>query len=161
VSEIRDAEPNTTIETLGLTIELKNFTVYKGAGNVHSIQWEQCVPEYSALRMDVAIDQGGSIYHAALWIRLYTLHGVVSTPSIITTPTGDIYVHMSHTASMYDSLVEALMDREVLPEDLIVTVEIIPMAYLVWAGVTLLSIGVAMPLIKELVKPISEKAGTK
>lgn len=159
-SEVRDVKPNTTIETLGLRMELKNFTVYIGTGNVHSIQWGRCVPEYSALKMDVVIDYEGRIYDAALWIRLYTLYGIVSKPLIITTQTGDIYVHMSHTESMYDSLVQALMGTPVLPEDLIVTVEIIPMVYLVWTGIALLSIGVSIPLIKELVRPARKKAGT-
>jgi cytochrome c biogenesis factor len=61
---------------------------------------------------------------------------------------------------MYNALVQALFfNREVPPEDLIVTVEIIPMVYLVWIGVTLLSIGMAIPLIKELVRPTRKKAG--
>ncbi len=151
------AKPNTTIEKLGLRIELTNFTVYTGTGNVHSMGLERCVPEYSALRMDVAIEQGGSVYHTALWIRYYTLYGIVSPPSIITTWTGDIYVRMLHTKSMSDSLVQALTGKEVLPEDLIVTIETNPMVYLVWAGVTLLSIGAAMPLIKEVVRPVRKK----
>ena len=144
------AKPNTTIETLGLRIELKNFTVYTGTGNVHSTQLRRCIPEYSALKIDVAIEQGGNIYHESLWVRLYTIYGIVSTPSIITTGTGDIYIHMHHTESIYNSLVQALMDTETLPKDLIVNVERIPMVYLVWGGVTLLSLGMAIPLIKEL-----------
>jgi len=154
------ANPNTTIKTLGLKMELKNFTVYTGTGNVHSTQLGRCVPEYSALRMDVAIEQGGSVYHRALWIRLYTIYGIAHTPLIIATWTGDVYIHMHHTESMYNALVQALMGEEVPPEDLIVSVERIPMVYLVWAGVTLLSIGMAIPLIKELVRSVRKKAGT-
>ncbi len=154
------AKPNTPIETLGLRIELKNFTVYTGTGNVHSTQLERCVPEYSALRMDVEIEQGGSVYRRALWIRLYTLYGIACMPLIIATWTGDMYIHMHHTESMYNSLVRALMGEEVFPEDLIVSVERIPMVYLVWAGVTLLSLGMAIPLIKEIVRPVRKKADT-
>ena len=157
VSYIPSAKPNTTVETLGLKIELKNFTVYTGTGQVHSTQ---IIPEYSALRMDVAIQRGGSVYYGALWIRLYTLHGVVSTPLIITTMTGDIYVHMHETESLYDSLVQALLDTEVLPEDLIITVEIVPMVHFVWAGVALMCIGMAASLIRELMKPAAKKADT-
>ncbi|NIQ07187.1 MAG: hypothetical protein GWO20_16100, partial [Candidatus Korarchaeota archaeon] len=152
-------EPSTTIETLGLRLELKNFTVYTGTGNVHSMEWARCVPEYSALRIDVVIEKGGNTYHADLWIRYYTLYGIACTPLIITTSTGDLYIHMHHTESMYNTLVQALMGKEVLPEDLIVTVEIIPMVYLVWAGATLLSIGMAMPLIKEILRPVGKKSG--
>jgi len=153
-------KPNTTIETLGLRIELKNFTVYNGTGNVHSLELQSCVPEYSALKMDVVIEQGGNIYEKALWIRRYTLYGIVSPPLIITTWAGDIYVRMLPTASIGNALWQALMRIEVTPEDLIVTVEISSMIYLVWTGTTLLSIGMAVPLIKELVRPIRKEAGT-
>ncbi len=105
------------------------------------------------------IEKGGNTYHADLWIRYYTLYGIACTPLIITTSTGDLYIHMHHTESMYNTLVQALMGKEVLPEDLIVTVEIIPMVYLVWAGATLLSIGMAMPLIKEILRPVGKKSG--
>jgi cytochrome c biogenesis factor len=158
------AEPNSTIETLGVIVHLKNFTVYNGTGNVHlymnGMSAGRCYREYSALKLDVTIEYGGNVYHEALWIRLYTAYGIVCTPLIINTPTGDLYIHMHHTESMYNALVQALFfNREVPPEDLIVTVEIIPMVYLVWIGVTLLSIGMAIPLIKELVRPTRKKAG--
>ncbi len=157
------AEPNRTIETLGLTLQLKNFTVFPGVGNVHvsGPLGAQCYNEHSAVKMDVDIEYGGNVYHEALWVRLYTAYGIACTPSIITAPIGDIYVHMHHTESMYDSLFQALMGGgEVQPQDLIITVEIVPMVYLVWAGVTLMSIGMAIPLIKELVRPLHKKAGT-
>ncbi len=154
------AKPNTTIETLGLTIELKNFTVHNGTGNVHSMDFGRCIPEHSALKMDVTIKQAGNIYHGALWIRYYPVYGIVSGPSIIGTSTGDIYIRMHHTESMYNSLVQALGGEKVLPEDLVVSVERIPMVHLVWAGVTLLSIGMAMPLIKEIVRPMPKKASS-
>lgn len=152
-------KPNTTIETLGLRIELKNFTVYNGTGNVHSMEMRRCVPEYSALKMDVTIEQGERTYDAALWIRYYTLYGVVSTPLIITTWRGDIYIRMLHTESMNNALEQALMGEKVLPQDLIVTLEIKPVVYLVWGGVALMSIGMATPLIKELAMPIRKELG--
>lgn len=64
---------------------------------------------------------------------------------------------MHPTESMYGALEQALVGREVLPEDLTVTVERIPMVYLVWAGITLMSVGIAVPLVKELVRPIRKK----
>jgi len=162
VSEIPDVKPNTTVETLGLSMELKDFTVFNGTGSVYHTQLGR-VPEYSALKMDVAIKEGASIYYGALWIRLYTLllpRGVVSTPLIITTWTGNIYVHIRETESIYNALIQALAGAEAVPEDLIVTVEIIPMVHFVWVGVALMSIGMALPFVKELVRPIRRKAGT-
>jgi cytochrome c-type biogenesis protein CcmF len=148
--------PNTTINTLGVRMELKNFTVYTGTGRVHLYKAEvpggECYPEYSALKMDVTIEYGGNTYHESLWIRLYTAYGIVCTPLIIPTWTGDLYIHMHHTESIHNTLVSALMGQETYPEDLIVTVEIIPMVHLVWAGIMLLGIGMTLPLIKEIVR---------
>ncbi len=107
--------------------------------------------------MDVVVEQGGSVYHRALWIRRYTLHGYVSMPLIITTWTGDIYLRMLQTGSIDTATLQALLGQEVLPDDLKVAVELNPMIHLVWAGVALLSIGVAIPLVKELVKPFRQK----
>jgi len=152
------ATPNTPVGTLGLTIELKNFTVHKGTGNVHSIEIGACVPEYSALSMDVLIKEGNSVYYGTLWIRLYTInYRIMSTPLIISTLSGDLYIHMHHTNSMYTSLLNALMYREVQPTDLILTVEKIPLVYLVWAGVILMSLGMAIPLIKEILRRPAKK----
>jgi hypothetical protein len=156
-SIIQDAKPNTSLEALGLGIQLKNFTIYNGTGSVYSDVAGRNIPEHSALRMDVVIEQGDNTYHRALWIRLYTLSGVVSTPMIITTWAGDMYIHMHQTESMYDSLVQALIDRAVMPEDLILVVEVIPMVYLVWAGVALICTGMALPLVKELAKTVRQK----
>lgn len=136
VNEIRDARSYTRIETLGLAIDLKNFTVYTGRGRVYSMQWGLYVPEYSSLKMDITIEQGGRFYDSALWIHYYTLHGVVSTPLIVTTPTGDIYLRMLHTESMTNSLLNALDGKQVIPEDLTLSVEVNPtrISCVGWSG---------------------------
>jgi cytochrome c-type biogenesis protein CcmF len=155
LSEIPTAEPNTTVEALGLQLGLKNFTIHTGTGNVLSPYGP--VPEHSALSMNVEVKQGGTVHHGTLWIRLYSLHDVVSTPLILHTWTGDIYVHMHPTESLYNSLVQALLDTQVSPEDVALTVEIIPMVHLVWAGVALMSAAAAMSLAKELVTRIRKR----
>lgn len=149
--------PNTTVETLGLKVELKNFTVHTGTGNVHSLQAGACVPEYSALSIDVSVKEGNSVYYGTLWVRLYTIYGFVGTPLIIRTWSGDLYIHMQHTNSMSDSLLGALMNMEMQPTDLILTVERIPSIQLVWAGVTLMSLGMAIPLMREILRRPAKK----
>lgn len=149
------AKPNSTIETLGVTMQLKNFTVYNGTGRVHLFEETlggRCYPEYSAIKIDVTIEYGGNTYHKDLWIRYYTAYGIVCMPLIISTQTGDLYIHMHHTESIQNTLWHALYGETVLPTDLIVSVEIIPMVYLVWAGIVMLGVGMAMPLAYGLVK---------
>ncbi len=147
-SGIVSARPNTTVEQLGLEIELKNFTIIKGVGSVYSIQWNQYVPEYSALKLDIVVKQGNMVYEEALWIRRFTISGVVSPPLIIATWTGDIYLRLLNTESIDNALWLALNDVEVQPEDLMITVDINPMVHLVWAGSGLMALGMTLSLAK-------------
>ncbi len=151
------AKPNSALDTLGLSIDVRNFTIYAGSGSVYSPEFDEVIPESSALKLDVDVRQGSRVYGESLWIRLYMNYGVVSTPLIIHTETGDIYLHLGLTESMYNALLQALIGEEIPPEDLIMTVETVPMIYLVWAGVALLSIGIALQLVKEITRPRSEK----
>ncbi len=135
-------QPESTVQTLGLKIAIKNFTIIKGTGNVHSLEWQTCVPEYAALKLDITIEQGSQVIETALWIRRYTLYGIVSPTLIISSWDGDLYIRLLHTESIANSLQEALMNREIYPQDLIVTVEKSPLIYLIWGGVTLMTIGI-------------------
>jgi cytochrome c-type biogenesis protein CcmF len=152
-------KPGTKIDTLGLRLELKNFTVYTGTGNVHL--GTRCYPEYSAIKIDVEIKQGSNVYRGAFWIYLYTAYGIVSKPLIISTLEGDIYAHAYHTNSTYNTLVHALMNMRVMPKDLIIIVEKIPFVHLVWIGVAMLSIGMGASLIREIVETFHKRQKTK
>jgi cytochrome c-type biogenesis protein CcmF len=152
------AKPNSTIETLGTRIELNDFTINNGTGSVYSPQHQFIVPEHSALKMDVTIrEEGGKVYQGALWLYLYANHGIVSKPSIISTPTKDIYVHMQYTLSTYNSLLYALMGQKVQPEDFIIVVKRVPLVWLVWAGIVLLGLGMAILLVGEFVNTGDKK----
>lgn len=145
-------QPNTTFETLGLKIELGNFTVVLGTGNAYSLVPAGSLPEYSALKMDLTIHEGGNIYQTAVWVRYYTMYGIVSEPLIINTLTGDLYIRILQTQSMSNSLGAAAANIVVQPVDLIITVDKNPLIQFVWGGVALMAFGIAMPLIKELVR---------
>jgi cytochrome c biogenesis factor len=67
----------------------------------------------------------------------------VLQPLIITTETGDIYVHFGYTESLYNALVQALSGHDVTPDELAITVQTSPMVYLVWTGVALMLIGIS------------------
>jgi cytochrome c-type biogenesis protein CcmF len=132
------ATPDSVIESLGMQIALNDFTVYPGTGSVYSIKAGHffTLPEYSALKMNVAIEgEGGKVHHL-----------------IISTPAGDVYVSMHHTNSCYNSLFYALMGEVVQAEDFIIVVKRIPLIWLVWAGIVLLGLGMTILLSGELLK---------
>jgi cytochrome c biogenesis factor len=147
------AKPNSVIEVLETRIELNDFTIYTGVGSVYYAQHSFVGPEYSALKMDIAIEEGGNVHYEPLWLYYYPIHGIVSEPLIISTPTRDIYISMHQTSSSYNSLFRALMGEEVQPEDFVIVVKRVPLIWLVWTGIILMGIGMAVVLFDELLRP--------
>jgi len=143
------AKPNSTIEALGMEIELNDFILSTSTGSVYSAQHHFMLPEYSALKMDVSIKDAGDVHPGAMRVNYYSNHGAVSEPLIISTLTGDIYVYMQSTKSSSDSLLYALMGQKFQPEDFIVSVKRIPLIGLVWTGILLLGLGMAVLLVGE------------
>ncbi len=143
---------DSVIESLGMQISLNDFTVYPGTGSVYYPQHSSVGPEHSALKMNVALEDGGDVHHESLWMYYYTNHGVVSKPLIISTLAGDVYVSMHPTNSSFNSMFYALMGQEVQPEDSIIVVKRVPLIWLVWFGIILLGIGMVILLCGELLK---------
>ena len=146
------AKPDSVIESLGMQIELNNFTVYPGIGSIYYPQHFFVGPEYSALKMNVAIKESGNAHHESLWMYYYTNHGVVSEPLIISTLAGDVYISMHPTDSSFNSMFYALMGQEVQPEDSVIVVKRVPLIWLVWLGIILMGIGMVILLFGELRK---------
>ena len=142
-----NAVPNTTLETLELNVKLGNFTVYGGTGRVYAPQIEAVTPEFTSLRLDVEVLQGGKTYRGVLWNYLYINYGFVSNPLVIATETGDIYLHLETTQSVEEALTQAFSGELNAPQDLTITVEKVPLVYLVWMGIALLCIGIALVLV--------------
>ncbi|MGB3458125.1 MAG: cytochrome c biogenesis protein CcsA [Halobacteriota archaeon] len=144
------AEPNSTIDILGTQMEFGNFTIYTGMGRVYYPQHLFVGPEYSALKVDALIKEGGDVHQGVLWMYHYANHGIVSEPLIISTLAGDLYVSMHPTVSSYNSSFYAIMGVEVQPEDFVVKVKKIPLIWVLWFGIVLMSIGMVVLLVGEL-----------
>lgn len=158
-SIVSEVKPDTTLETLGLKIHLLNFSVYNATGQVYSPQIGMTVPEYSALKLEVEVFDGIITHHEELWARLYINYGIVLEPTAVTTLTGDAYLHMDYSQAIYNSLLQAFMGNQITPENVTLIVQTTPLIYLVWAGPALMSIGMALPLIKDAVGSTVEKEG--
>ncbi len=141
--------PNSTKDILGAEMEFGNFTIYTGMGRVYYPQHGFVGPEYSALKMDVLIKEGGDIHQGALWMYRYANQGIVSEPLIISTPAGDLYASMHPTVSSYDSTLYALRGEAVQPEDVSIAIKRIPLIWLIWLGIVLMSIGMVILLVGE------------
>jgi cytochrome c-type biogenesis protein CcmF len=144
------ATPNSTKDIFGTQMEFGNFTIYTGMGRVYYPKHGFVGPEYSALKMDVTIREGGDIHQGALWMYRYANQGIVSEPLIISTPAGDIYASMHPTVSSYNSSLYAIMGEEIQPEDFSIAIKRIPLIWLLWFGIVLMSFGMVILLLGEL-----------
>jgi cytochrome c-type biogenesis protein CcmF len=128
----------------GVTIETGVFTVSNSQSNVYNEELGAVIPEYSSVSGDITIQYLGKTYHNSLSASFYPNYGLVIRPLIITTETGDVYLHLSYTDELYDSLTQTLMENIVTPESVAVTVQISPLIYLVWTGVALMIVSISL-----------------
>jgi c-type cytochrome biogenesis protein CcmF len=128
----------------GVTIETGVFTASNSSSTVYNEELDVVVPEYSSVTGDVTIQYLGKTYHSSLSASFYPNYGLVIRPSIKSTESGDVYLHLAYTAELYDSLVQTLTGNNVAPESVAVTVQISPLIYLVWTGVALMVFGISL-----------------
>jgi cytochrome c-type biogenesis protein CcmF len=133
-----------------VTIETGVFTASNSQSNVYNAELIAVVPECSSVKSDVTIQYLGRTYHGSLSASFYPNYGLVIRPLVISTETGDVYLHLAYTDELYDSLTQTLRGDNVAPERVDVTVQISPLIYLVWAGVALVVFGISLQSIVDL-----------
>jgi cytochrome c biogenesis factor len=144
---ITDVKPGTPIEGLGVRLEISNFTISNSQSSVYTEQLNTSVPECSTISSDITVHYLGKTYQRSLHASFYPNYGLVIRPLILTTETGDVYLHFDYTDSIYDSLTQELIGNNVLPESVAVTVQTSPLIYLVWAGVALMVVSISLQLV--------------
>jgi cytochrome c biogenesis factor len=149
---ITDVKPHTPVEALGVRLEIGNFTVSNSQSNVYSEQVDDAVSEYSSVSSDVTIQYLGKTYQKNLCASFYPNYGLAIRPLIITTETGDVYLHFDYSDAMYESLTQVFMGNTVVPENVNVTVQTSPLIYLVWAGTALMVVSISLQAAADLAK---------
>jgi cytochrome c biogenesis factor len=141
---ITDVKPSTPVEGVGVRLEISNFTVSNSQSSVYTEQVNASVPECSTINSDITIHYLGKTYQESLSASFYPNYGLVLRPLILTTETGDVYLHLDYTDSLYESLTQSLIGNNVLPESVVVTVQTSPFIYLVWGGVALMVFSISL-----------------
>jgi cytochrome c biogenesis factor len=147
---VADVKLNTPIEVLQTELQIGNFRSGNSAGVIYSEQLGSIIPEYSFAEFDVRVLYLGRTYTGSLWAGFYPNYGLVLRPLILTTETGDIYLHLEYTDSLYNGLIQTLSGETTNLESVTVTVQTNPLVYLVWAGIALMILGISMQLIADL-----------
>jgi cytochrome c-type biogenesis protein CcmF len=159
-STIMDVKLNEQVEALQTKLQITNFTANNSTVTVYNEQLDAIVPEYSYVNFDVMVQYLGKTYEGSLWAGFYPNYGLVLRPLIIATETGDIYMHLEYTDSLYDVLVQTLAGNATIPKNIAVTVQTSPLVYLVWAGMALMVIGVSFQSIVNSIPKKETRAKT-
>jgi len=149
-STLTNIKMKTPAEAMQIEVELTDILLLNSSALVYNEQLHEIISEYSTLIVDVTIQQFGKTFRGSLSASFYPNYGLVLRPLIITTETGDIYVHLEYTESLYNALVQALNGNSIIPVDISITLQTNPMIYLVWAGVTLMIIGIFVEFVGDL-----------
>jgi cytochrome c biogenesis factor len=147
---ITDVKPGTPVESLGVRLEIGNFTVSNSHSNVYNEKLTAVVPESSSINGNITIQYLGKTYHGSLSASFYPNYGLIIRPLIVSTETGDVYLHFDYTNELYDSLTQKLTGNTVTPESVTVTAQISPLIYLVWTGVALIIISISLQAVVDL-----------
>ena len=117
---------------------------------IYNSQANAVIPEYSIIKANVTMRDSERTYQGSLSASLYPNYGLVIKPLIITTETGDIYVHIEFTDSLYNTLLQASSGNSFAPNELAISVQSNPMIYLVWVGVILMAIAILIQFADDL-----------
>jgi cytochrome c biogenesis factor len=148
-SQFSSLTSGSNINVMGTQIQFQNFTVYQGTGN---IQFQDGLyPEKSSLKIDLTLNNSGTLYDSTIWVELYPGYGIFSKPTIIRTATEDMYLHIEETDSISNCLTNSLFNQSNPPEDFDFTFETLPFINILWSGVGMMAVGTSILLTAEFV----------
>jgi cytochrome c biogenesis factor len=115
---------------------------------VSDVLTNELIPEYTGFFIPITVTRDGLSYTKDVFILLYSLHGIVSRPTVIRAPGYDVYLVLDQTSSIYRALSHQLQGIPFVPNEFIVSVLYFPFMNLIWLGTILLCIGVLYPITK-------------
>ena len=150
-----------TTQALGTSIVLRNWSTMPGEGKVYSSEFNTTFFEHSSATVDVDIYDGESVYRESTQMFLYTNAGALAVPLLVHTLKGDFYLHLNIDDAIYNSLLQGLMGVEpTVPQGVSLTVSRVPFVYLLWAGVSIMCIGITLAAAGYLKKNDAEESTT-
>jgi cytochrome c biogenesis factor len=147
---IDNVKANTLTSAMQYDIQLSDLTTNQSLTQVYSEKTANIVPEYAILSAHVIVHYGAETYDGTLVASVYPNYGVMLRPLIISTVSGDIYLHFEYTDTLYNALVSTYNGSPMVPDAVSVTLQNNPVIYLVWAGVALMCFSIAIQFVDNL-----------
>ena len=149
------AAPGTTVDLGDIKLDFGQFTIIEPFGEVLvQSNPQQIGDEAAGLSIPVTVRRGSSQSTKEVYIMLYTLHGIVSRPTVIRTAGYDVYLVLHQSQTVYRSLSHILSGIPFAPPEFVISVSRFPLMNLLWVGTLLMCIGIIVPMLR-----IVEKKG--
>ena len=150
---VNNVKLNTSYEMMQMKMVVTSINIENSTTEVYNEQANAIIPEYSIVKANVTIRESDRTYNGILFASFYPNYGIVINPLIVTTITGDIYVHLELTESLYNSLQQTLSGGSNAIDEVSLTVQYNPMIDLVWGGVVLIMIAISVQFAIDLSEP--------
>jgi len=150
VVTLNDVKINAPQKAMQFDIVVTGIYIENSTAQVYNSQANVVIPEYSIIKADVTMHDSDRTYQGSLSASLYPNYGLVIKPLVITTETGDLYVHIEFTDSLYNNLKQASSGNSVAPNEVAISVQNSPFIYLVWLGVVLMAIAISIQFASDL-----------
>ncbi len=141
------AVPGTSIDLGEIKLEFGQFTIIDPFGEI-LVQSNplQLGAEAAGLSIPVTVRRGSSQSTKDVHIMLYTLHGVVSRPTIVRTAGYDVYLVLHQSQTVYRSLSHILSGIPFAPSEFVINVSRFPLMNLIWLGTLFMCVGIIAPI---------------
>jgi cytochrome c-type biogenesis protein CcmF len=139
--------PGTSVDLGDIKLDFGQFNIIEPFGDVlvQSIP-QQIGDEAAGLSIPVTIRLGSSQSTKEVYIMLYTLHGIVSRPTVIRTTGYDVYLVLHQSQTVYRSLSHILSGIPFAPPEFVISVSRFPLMNLLWVGTLLMCVGIIVPI---------------
>ena len=116
---------------------------------VYSEYFSTFMPEYSHIVLDSEVEYKGQVYTKDLDAYLYVNYGYFYEPSIIRTPTTDVYFFIYDSEQVENSLASAYSGLNLVPGEMNIIVETVPWINILWLGILTMITGITMDIIEK------------
>ena len=139
-------------DLFGTSIVVTDIFVYPGVGQVYYPSHGFVGPEHAGLTVLAEVENTEIHGQRMLVMSYYPLYGMVSVPTVISTPGRDFYISVHPSNTSQNTLRGALMGMNVSPDEVVLSMKVVPFIALIWAGIALMVLGMTMILVGELVR---------
>lgn len=138
-----------TMDLGDMQLEFGEFTSIEPTGVVISnALTQEMIPEFTGLSIPVTVRRDGSSLTKDVYIMLYSVHGIVSRPTVVRAPGYDVYIVLHQSQSVYRALTHQLQGIPFTPTEFVVSIIYFPLMNLIWLGTLIMCIGVLYPITK-------------